>query len=89
MALDEVLAAAREAKDNGASRFCLVAAWRSPKQRDLEPVLKMIAKVKAMGLETCATLGMLKDGQAAQLKEAGLDVLQPQFRYRARSFMAM
>lgn len=73
MALDEVLAAAREAKDNGASRFCMGAAWRSPKQRDLEPVLKMIAEVKAMGLETCATLGMLKDGQAAQLKEAGLD----------------
>ncbi|HOY70781.1 MAG TPA: biotin synthase BioB [Methylotenera sp.] len=73
MPIDEVLAAAREAKDNGASRFCMGAAWRSPKQRDLEPVLKMIAEVKAMGLETCATLGMLKDGQAAQLKEAGLD----------------
>ena len=49
------------------------AAWRRPKQRDLEPVLKMIAEVKAMGLETCATLGMLKEGQAEQLKEAGLD----------------
>jgi biotin synthase len=73
MQLDEVLAAAREAKDNGASRFCMGAAWRSPKQKDLEPVLKMIAEVKAMGLETCATLGMLKDGQAAQLKDAGLD----------------
>ena len=73
MALDEVLSAAREAKDNGASRFCMGAAWRSPKQRDLEPVLKMIAEVKAMGLETCATLGMLKEGQAAQLKDAGLD----------------
>ncbi len=73
MQLDAVLAAAQEAKDNGASRFCMGAAWRSPKQKDLEPVLKMIAEVKAMGLETCATLGMLKDGQAAQLKEAGLD----------------
>lgn len=73
MQLDDVLAAAQEAKDNGASRFCMGAAWRSPKQKDLEPVLKMIAEVKAMGLETCATLGMLKDGQAAQLKEAGLD----------------
>ncbi|MGB4812062.1 MAG: biotin synthase BioB [Methylophilaceae bacterium] len=73
MALDDVLTAAREAKNNGASRFCMGAAWRSPKQRDLEPVLRMIAEVKAMGLETCATLGMLKDGQAAQLKEAGLD----------------
>ena len=73
MALDDVLAAAQAAKDNGASRFCMGAAWRSPKQKDLEPVLKMIQEVKAMGLETCATLGMLKDGQAEQLKEAGLD----------------
>lgn len=73
MQLDEVLAAAKAAKDNGASRFCMGAAWRSPKQRDLEPVLKMIAEVKAMGLETCATLGMLKEGQAEQLKDAGLD----------------
>jgi len=73
MKLDDVLIAAQAAKDSGASRFCMGAAWRSPKQRDLEPVLKMIAEVKAMGLETCATLGMLKEGQAAQLKEAGLD----------------
>ena len=73
MQLDEVVAAAREAKENGASRFCMGAAWRGPKQRDLEPVLKMIAEVKAMGLETCATLGMLKEGQAEQLKDAGLD----------------
>ena len=73
MKLDDVLAAAQVAKDNGASRFCMGAAWRGPKQRDLEPVLKMIAEVKAMGLETCATLGMLKEGQAEQLKEAGLD----------------
>jgi len=73
MKLEDVVAAAQEAKDNGASRFCMGAAWRGPKQRDLEPVLKMIAEVKAMGLETCATLGMLKDGQAEQLKEAGLD----------------
>lgn len=73
LALDEVVKAAQEAKDNGASRFCMGAAWRGPKQRDLEPVLKMIAEVKAMGLETCATLGMLKEGQAEQLKEAGLD----------------
>jgi biotin synthase len=73
MALDEVIAAAREAKESGASRFCMGAAWRSPKQKDLEPVLKMIREVKAMGLETCATLGMLKEDQAQQLKEAGLD----------------
>jgi biotin synthase len=73
MPIDEVLSAARAAKDSGASRFCMGAAWRSPKQKDLEPVLKMISEVKAMGLQTCATLGMLKEGQAAQLKDAGLD----------------
>jgi biotin synthase len=73
MPIDEVLEAAQAAKDSGASRFCMGAAWRSPKQRDLEPVLKMIAEVKAMGLETCATLGMLKEGMAEQLKDAGLD----------------
>ena len=73
MQLDDVLAAAKAAKDSGASRFCMGAAWRGPKQRDLEPVLKMISEVKAMGLQTCATLGMLKEGQAEQLKEAGLD----------------
>ena len=73
MKLEDVLAAAKEAQDSGATRFCMGAAWRGPKQRDLEPVLKMIAEVKAMGLETCATLGMLKDGQAEQLKDAGLD----------------
>ena len=73
MKLEDVLAAATEAKNNGASRFCMGAAWRGPKQRDLDPVLEMINKVKAMGLETCATLGMLKEGQAEQLKIAGLD----------------
>lgn len=73
MQLEEVLTAARAAKDSGATRFCMGAAWRSPKQRDLEPVLKMVAEVKALGLETCATLGMLKEGQAEQLKDAGLD----------------
>jgi biotin synthase len=73
MQLEDVLAAAKSAQDSGATRFCMGAAWRGPKQRDLEPVLKMIAEVKAMGLETCATLGMLKEGQAEQLKDAGLD----------------
>jgi biotin synthase len=73
MALEDVVAAAQVAKDSGATRFCMGAAWRGPKQRDLEPVLKMVAAVKAMGLESCATLGMLKDGQAEQLKKAGLD----------------
>jgi biotin synthase len=73
MELDDVLASARAAKDAGATRFCMGAAWRGPKQRDLEPVLNMVREVKALGLETCATLGMLKDGQAEQLKNAGLD----------------
>ena len=57
----------------GATRFCMGAAWRGPKDRDLEPVLAMVREVKALGLETCATLGMLKDGQAERLREAGLD----------------
>ncbi len=70
---DAVLAAARAAKAAGASRFCMGAAWRSPKQDDLEAVMEMVREVKALGLETCATLGMLKAGQAGQLKDAGLD----------------
>jgi len=73
MKLNEVLDAARAARDAGASRFCMGAAWRGPKQRELEPVLDMVREVKALGLETCATLGMLKEGQAEQLREAGLD----------------
>jgi biotin synthase len=73
LALDEVLAAARAAKDAGATRFCMGAAWRGPKQRDLDPVLNMVREVKALGLETCCTLGMLREGQADQLKDAGLD----------------
>jgi len=73
LALEEVVAAARTAKEHGASRFCMGAAWRGPKARDLAPVLDMVREVKALGLETCCTLGMLKDGQAEQLKSAGLD----------------
>ena len=73
MPLDEVVAAARTAKEHGASRFCMGAAWRGPKARDLAPVLDMVREVKALGLETCCTLGMLKDGQAEQLRDAGLD----------------
>ncbi len=68
-----VLAAAKAAKANGATRFCMGAAWRGPKERDLKQVLPLIAAVHELGLETCATLGLLKDGQAEQLKEAGLD----------------
>ena len=71
--LDAVTAAARAAKAQGATRFCMGAAWRGPKDRDLAPVLDMVREVKALGLETCATLGMLKDGQAERLKDAGLD----------------
>ncbi len=71
--LADVVAAASAAKRNGATRFCMGAAWRGPKDRDLEPVLEMIAAVKSLGLETCATLGMLRDGQADRLKRAGLD----------------
>ena len=73
MACDDVLEKARAAKAAGASRFCMGAAWRSPKDRDIPKVAEMIAGVKALGLETCATLGMLSDTQAQALKEAGLD----------------
>jgi len=71
--LEQVLTAARQARDAGATRFCMGAAWRGPKDRDLEPVLEMVNRVKALGLETCATLGMLREGQAEKLKRAGLD----------------
>jgi biotin synthase len=73
MPLDTVLAEARAARDAGASRFCMGAAWRSPKDRELEQVCAMVEGVKALGLETCATLGMLSAAQARRLKEAGLD----------------
>ncbi len=73
MALDAVLAEARAAKSAGASRFCMGAAWREPKDRDLDSVCAMVEGVKALGLETCATLGMLTSPQARRLKDAGLD----------------
>ena len=73
MSVDDVLAAARRARDGGATRFCMGAAWRGPKQRDLDHVKDMVKAVRALGMETCATLGMLKPGQAEQLKAAGLD----------------
>jgi biotin synthase len=73
MPLDEVVAAAKRAKAGGADRFCMGAGWRSLKDRDVPKVAAMIAAVKAEGLETCVTLGMLEDGQAEALKEAGLD----------------
>jgi biotin synthase len=73
MPVEEVVAAAKKAKEKGASRFCMGAAWRGPKEKDLEPVLEMIREVKALGMQTCVTLGMLKEGQAEKLAEAGLD----------------
>jgi biotin synthase len=73
MPLDAVLAEARAAREAGAGRFCVGAAWRSPKERDLEAVCAMVEGVKALGLETCATLGMLTAAQAGKLKAAGLD----------------
>ena len=71
--LDDVLQAARAAQAGGAQRFCMGAAWRSPKPHHLDATAEMIRAVKALGLETCVTLGMLHDGQAEQLKVAGLD----------------
>jgi biotin synthase len=73
MDLDAVLAEARAAKAAGAQRFCMGAAWRSPKDRDVENVSAMVAGVKALGLETCVTLGMLTGAQARRLKQSGLD----------------
>lgn len=73
MEVEAVLKEAAAAKANGASRFCMGAAWRSPKERDMEPLKEMIAGVKAMGMETCATLGMLTPEQALELAHAGLD----------------
>jgi biotin synthase len=73
MAVETALAEARAAKEKGAQRFCMGAAWRSPKDHDLENVCRMIEGVKALGLETCVTLGMLTAPQSAKLKDAGLD----------------
>ena len=73
MEVEKVLAEARAAKEAGASRFCMGAAWRSPKDKDLDQVCAMVEGVKALGMETCVTLGMLTADQAARLKEAGLD----------------
>ena len=73
MEVEKVLAEARAAKASGASRFCMGAAWRSPKERDLDSVCAMVEGVKALGMETCATLGMLTPEQALRLKDSGLD----------------
>jgi len=71
--LDQVVAAAQAAKERGATRFCMGAAWRGPREKDLEAVIDMVRAVKALGLETCVTLGQLREGQAERLKAAGLD----------------
>ncbi|MGE0556638.1 MAG: biotin synthase BioB [Burkholderiales bacterium] len=73
LSVEEVVTAARAAREHGATRFCMGAAWRGPKQRDLDKVIAMVKAVRGLGMETCATLGMLKPGQADQLREAGLD----------------
>ncbi|MBV8619239.1 MAG: biotin synthase BioB [Curvibacter sp.] len=73
MPVDEVLRAAQAAKDAGATRFCMGAAWRAPKDRDVEKVAELVTAVKGLGLQTCATLGMLEPHHAQQLREAGLD----------------
>lgn len=73
MAVQEVVQKAQQAKATGATRFCMGAAWRSPRDKDLDVVLEMVRQVKDMGLETCVTLGMLTDEQAGKLADAGLD----------------
>jgi len=73
LSLDEIRNAAENAKQEGATRFCMGAAWRSPKERDFKLVLDMVKEVKAMGMETCVTMGMLNEDQTFRLKQAGLD----------------
>src|SRR5258706_3485451 len=73
LSVQAVMETAKAARENGATRFCMGAAWRSPKDRDLEKILPFVREVKALGLETCVTLGMLKPGQAEKLRDAGLD----------------
>jgi biotin synthase len=73
LSLETIVAAAEEARDKGATRFCMGAAWRSPRSKDLEQVMRIVEAIKALGLETCATLGMLTAEQARRLKRAGLD----------------
>jgi biotin synthase len=71
--VDEVVKAAKAAKEAGAGRFCMGAAWREPSENDMQAVVEMVREVRALGMETCATLGMLNDEQTEQLKDAGLD----------------
>ena len=83
MSLDAVLAKAKQAKAAGATRFCMGAAWRSPKDRDIPKIAAMVGAVKALGMETCATLGMLTQPQADALKRRRPRLLQPQSRFGA------
>ena len=85
MDVDAVLAAAREAKAHGSQRFCMGAAWREPKDRDMAAVCAMVAGVKAMGLETCMTLGMLTGEPGAGAQGRRPRLLQPQHRHLART----
>ena len=73
MSVEDILDKAKQAKQSGASRFCMGAAWRSPKTKDLKQLLPVLKGIKELGLETCMTLGMLTPSQASELKEAGLD----------------
>ncbi len=73
MEVEKVIKAAKEAKQTGSTRFCMGAAWKNPKARDMPYLVEMIKEVKSLGLESCMTLGMLDSQQAAQLSEAGLD----------------
>lgn len=73
IAVEKVISEAKAAKDSGSSRFCMGAAWRNPHERDMPYVLEMVREVKALGMETCMTLGMLNQSQAERLKDAGLD----------------
>jgi len=73
LSLDKVKDAAEKARQEGAARFCMGAAWRSPKEKDFRAVLEMVKEVKSLGMETCVTMGMLNDDQTSRLKQAGLD----------------
>jgi biotin synthase len=73
MEVERVVTEARKAKEGGATRYCMGAAWRSPKDRDMDTILAMVRGVRALGMETCMTLGMLTPAQSADLAEAGLD----------------
>ena len=95
MDVREVLQSAAQAKDNGSRRFCMGAAWRNPKERDMPAIVEIVKGVRAMGMETCMTLGMLTPGQAEQLKQAGLDYYNhnidtsPEYYERAISTRSM